>query len=303
MSFVGKWFSFGKDPSFDEGIRAYEKREFATALASFQESLTHANDKATIERAKNYVAGCLGKLAREAASLDPQAAIEYLNQALELREGFADLWLQKASILLEMGETEAATEAANRALQINPYYGSAFALVGTIQYAKGLYQESLHSLTEAARLDPRLNNPEYQQALEFHKADDHAACLDKLKHLRPSTTDVNDLVMAGDSHAKDGDWEAAKESYAKAVAAAPDYADVRSRYGQAHMELNELDEAILEFNHAVKANPSYAEAYALLGIAYRRLDNEEMAHDYFKMALKVDPNHPIASQEILYRRR
>jgi Flp pilus assembly protein TadD len=91
--------------------------------------------------------------------------------------------------------------------------------------------------------------------------------------------------------------------YERVLEIAPGYADVWVRQGQALMETGELDLAHRAFQRAIAVNPEFADAYALLGVVVRRQGDEENAMFAFRKALEFDSGHPIASQEVLYRRR
>ncbi len=304
MSFVGKWFGFGKDQAFDDGIRAYEKRSFADALGRFRDSLGHAQDLAVRERAKSYVAGCLGKLARESMNhRDFEDAEKYLIEAIDVRPGFADLWLSLAQVRRALGNRVQAMADVEKALEINPNYSAGLALRGTLLYKTGQHAEGLSDVHRAVAFDHRLAGKAWDAAQSAHEAGDHEKAYEELLQIKPHGDDANDLVAAGDHHAKKGDWKQAEAHYRAALEIAPSYADVRCRHGQALMELSELHSATQAFQHAIAINPDYSEAYALMGVVLRRSGDEENALIAFRHALDIDPHHPIASQEVLYRRR
>lgn len=303
MSFVGKWFGFGKDPAYDDGVRAYEKHHFSDALDHFLNSSDSAADLAVRERAKSYAAGCLGKIARE--QLDQrnfEKAVSCLEEATELRPGFADLWQTLAVAHRIQGDLDLSEAAAKRALAINPQYGMARVTLGTVLYKRGDLSGGFSEIEQAVRGDSRLDTPDLQAGNKHHEAGEHDKALECYCRIKPSGRDLNDYMAAGDESAKRGDWQGAKDMYGEAVAIAPGYADLRCRLGQTFMELNDLANAGLEFQHAIAANPNYAEAYALLGILNRRQGDEENALTAFRRALDIDPMHPIASQEVLYRK-
>lgn len=303
MSFVGKWFGFGKDAAFDDGVRAYEQREFGAALERFRESVVGAHDFAVRERAKSYVAGCLGKLAREAAGRrDFEETKRLFGEAVELRPGFADLWLGLAQAHRSEGDLDLAWGAVGRALEINPQYGAALVTRGSLEYRRGHRAEGLETMREGVIYDSRLDGDEWKSGLAADSTGDFDRAYLEFCSMKPSGGDVNDILAAGDALAKKGEWLKAEQMYRSALEIAPAYADVRVRHGQALMELGELSSAASAFQRAVALNPGYAEAYALLGVVLRRQGDEENALTAFRRALEVDPHHPIASQEVLYRR-
>lgn len=304
MSFVGKWFGFGKNVDFDEGVRAYEKRSFREAIDSFRKCDRSSAEAAVRERAKSYIAGSLAKLAKDAyAGRDFETALGYLTEAAEIRPGFADIWLWKAKTFAALGRTGEATKAVGASLEINPQYAAAMLLNGILLYGAGDREAGVKALREAAALDDRIDGTEFLAGMRAHEALDFESALDQFKQIDPRGGDVNEMLAQGDQLAKNGSWTEAAEQFRTAVSLAPSYADVHVRYGQALLEVGTLSEAAQSFQRAIAINPDYAEAYALMGVAYRRQSDEENAMTAFHRALEIDPNHPIASQEVLYRPR
>lgn len=303
MSFVGKWFGFGKDPSFDDGIRAYEKRAFSDAMEKFRDAIKESKDRALRDRARSYLAGSLGKMANEAIlAREFDDALAYLSEAVEVRDDFADLWLQKGRVQFILGDLQSAEISVSRALDLNPNYSLARFLFNLIKYRREEHSAGVAGMKEAVERDSRLDTAEWKEGLAKHAAGDFDAALKNFKEVRPAFSDVHDYVSQGDAAAKKGHWEEAKSLFAKASDIAPAYADIAVRLGQVNMELNELDDALEQFVHAQDLNPTYAEAVALKGVVLRRLGRDEEAVSAFRETLQIDPGHPIASQEVLYRR-
>lgn len=303
MSFVGKWFGFGKEPQFDDGVRAYEKGDFATALVKFRETVEEGKEVSTKERAKSYMAGCLGKLANEAISKrEFDDAKDFLSQATEIRPGFADLWQLRSRVHFILGELELAQEAIDEALRINPGYTAGLFMSGLIAYKAGNHDDGFAAMAQAVHSDQRLDGAEWKAGATHHSESNFEAALDEFKQVRPAASNVNDLIAAGDALAKGGTWIQARDMYLQALEIAPHFADVICRYGQSLFELNEVELAVKQFSRACEVNPNFAEARALLGVALRRMGLEEEAISAFKECLKIDPNHPIAITEVQYRR-
>ncbi len=304
MSFVGKWFGFGKDPNYDEGVYAYEQKNFREAIKWFKLCAGSMNEAALRERAKSYIAGSLAKLAKDAyRGRDFDTALGYLTEATDIRPEFADIWLWKAKTLAALGQVDEAQVSVEKSLEINEEFAAARLLRGILLYRSGDYIDGLREIRAAAELDPKIETADFRDGLSEHDQGDHKAALDLFKQIEPRGGDVNDLLSVGDELAKQGEWEKAADQFRHAATLAPNYADVHVRYGQALLETGRLPEAGQSFQRAIAINPDYAEAYALAGVTYRRQSDEDNAMASFRRALEIDPNHPIAGQEVLYRRR
>ncbi|MEZ5162982.1 MAG: tetratricopeptide repeat protein, partial [Fimbriimonadaceae bacterium] len=257
----------------------------------------------TKERAKSYMAGCLGKLANEAVSKrEFDEAKDFLSQATELRPGFADLWQLRSRVHFILGETDLAQEAIDEALRINPGYTAGLFMSGLIAYKEGDREDGFAAMSQAVHSDQRLDGAEWKAGEKYHSDLNFAEALDEFKQVKPAASNVSDLIAAGDALAKDGTWIQARDMYLQALEIAPTFADVLCRYGQSLFELNEVEQAEKQFSKACEVNPNFAEARALRGVALRRMGCEEEAVEAFKECLKIDPNHPIAMTEVQYRR-
>ncbi len=303
MSFVGKWFGFGKDQGFDDGLRAYERQAFQEAIENFRLSVESGKDRAVRERSKSYLAGCLGKLAAQATqNRDFESALQLYQEGVSVRPGFADLWYGLGRTHLTLGDAQNAIEAAEQALELNPNFGSAGLLKGMALYKNGDTDEGFKLIELAVQKDPRLATEDFKLAQTLHNAQKTDQAYEALKEVRPAPSHVHDLIGTGNQASKQGDWQTAETAYRAALELAPHYADIAVLLGQTLMEQSRLPEAVQSFNLALQTNPEYAEAHALLGITYRRLDQEPEAMTAFRRALELDPDHPIASQEVLYKR-
>lgn len=299
MSFVGKWYGFGRNPHFDNGVRAYEQGAFDTALEQFKICAASEPDSGTRERAKSYQAGCLGKLARAAlVSSQYEQAIAYLKEATTIRPRFADLQLLLAEAQLSDGDRDAAKVAVDTAFDINPRYANAHLFMIRYHLTGNDSKAALASLDSALQADERLKESPHESLADAIVSGMSDQALKTLSQVRiPVSRDANDLAARGDAHVREERWSDAEEAYRQALEIAPRYADIRCKHGQTLLELNELTAASNEFREAISINSNYSEAYALLGVALKRLGDEEGAKDAFKQALVLDPNHPIARFE------
>jgi tetratricopeptide (TPR) repeat protein len=300
VSVVGKWFSFGRNENYDEGIRLHQAAQYLDAIQQFKICLSSDPDTSTRERARSYMAGGLGKLARqEVAKGEWTQALHYLDDAVALRPGFADLRILRAQIFHELKREEDRMFEIRFALDLNPRYGFAILHDGIYKIEHGEGELGLSRLKEAVEADPRLDSDLFREAMALYEKGKQADALAKFKYVVPVLkTDPEEIARAADAFAHDGRWSDAEEAYRRALEVAPRFADIRCKHGQVLLQLDELEQAVAEFREAVTINPRYADAYAFLGIAYRRLGQEDDAVAAFRAALAVDPAHVVASQEI-----
>lgn len=300
VSVVGKWFSFGRNENYDEGIRLHQAGQYLDAIQQFKICLSSDPDPSTRERARSYIAGALGRLAREeVAKGNWTEALHYLDEAISLRPGFADLRILRAQVFRALKRDEDRMFEIRFALDLNPKYGFAILQDAIFKLENGDRKGGLSRLKEAIAADPRLDSKLYREATELLQTGSEAESLAKLDQVVPVLkTDPEEIARAADELAHDGRWRDAEEGYRRALEIAPRFADIRCKHGQVLLQLDEVEQAIAEFREAVTINPRYADAYAFLGIAYRRAGQEDDAVGAFRAALEVDPAHIVASQEI-----
>jgi tetratricopeptide (TPR) repeat protein len=300
VSVVGKWFSFGRNENYDEGIRLHQAGKYLDAIQQFKICLSSDPDPSTRERARSYIAGALGKLARaEVVKGVWSQALHYLDDAVAIRPGFADLRILRAQIFRALKRDEDRMFEIQFALDLNPRYGFAILHDGIFKIEHGELDSGIERLREAIGADPRLDSDLYREAMALLGKGSPAEAIEKLNDVVPVLkTDPEDLARSADAHAHEGRWSDAEEGYRRALELAPRFADIRCKHGQVLLQLDEVGQAIAEFREAVTINPRYADAYAFLGIAYRRAGQGVEALDAFRAALEVDPAHVIAGQEI-----
>ncbi len=91
----------------------------------------------------------------------------------------------------------------------------------------------------------------------------------------------------------------------KALALAPDFAEVHNNLGLIYQECDQLDEALSSFKKAYEINPGLVDACNNLGEIYEKRNDVEQAELFSQKALSMDPANPHARyvQARLLRRR
>ncbi len=281
-----------------------EKKDFDVAMGYFRASASGSADRALKDRAKSYLTGCLGRMARlHFDRREFKSGWNLICEATDVRPNFADLWLMRARFEKALGLWDEARDSVEQALKINPNYGAALVLRGVLLFHVGEHQTGFRSVEEGVKLDDRLMGKNWIEGELAFRSGDFLRAASEFEEMEPRGSDIHDLLGKGDALAKKGEWLAASHLFKAITEIAPNYADVWVRLGQCYLELSELDLAQRAFQRAIASNPEFAEAFALMGVTARRQNDEENALAAFRKALEFDPNHPIASQEVLYRRK
>lgn len=300
MSFVGKWFGFGKNPHHDEGIRCFERRDFEAAIELFRICLASDPEPGTRDRCRNYLAGSLGNVARDLIKANQLSeALTRLSEAVHVRPRFADLHRLRAYVFALTGDWNSADESVNAALELNPLYGHALALKAAIECHANLAEAS-QTAERARKADPRLDEATLGKAKDAIQAHKFEQARDLLLNWNPTPIDpIDSTVDQADVLMKKRKYAQAELLYREAIEIQPRFADLRLKHGQSLFELNQLDQALSEFREASSINPNFGEAHALIGITLRRLGDEEGAREAFIRTVQIEPEHPIASAELM----
>lgn len=300
MSYVGKWFGFGRDEHYDRGIRAYDRGEYEEALREFGLCIAHANDPATIRLAQFYASEShvqLGHIALKAG--DPERAITHFETALQAHPNYPDLHLHLSLAHKAAGHAAEREKHLRRAIELNPGYAGAIVHEAALLYEQGECEKAFSRAQHAIELDPALSSIRYRSALQAHEAGDGPAAIQHLLAMAdPDADETNGELARADSYARSRQWEDAALSYAKCLQNVPAYPDVRCRFAQVLLELDRVEEAAQQFGVALDLNPRYADAFAGLGVAYRRMGKHAEAKKAFRKATEIDPYHGVARREL-----
>lgn len=295
---VGKWYGFGQNPQYDEGLRLFGEGQFEAAIPSFKAVMDARIPD--LHRQAHFYCGEAYRLRGEQLlrSGDPAGAIPFLQRASDFHPHFADIHLQLARAYRAVANADASLEL-DQALSINPRYARALFLRGLWRYEGGESDLALLDLVQAGRIQPVYAGDRYQTGANAHAAGNRQAALRVWNELAAlESDDASGFVEDGDKRAHDDDWEGALVQYRMALGLAPKYADIRLKCAIALLELNKVTEAAEQLEIALKINENFADAHAYMGIALRRLGDRSAAKEEFRKAVVLAPGHLIAAREL-----
>ncbi len=208
------------------------------------------------------------------SSPSPTTAIPLAQAAQALRQGrpdqavvLLDPWMAGAPehpdllqimgvALMRLGQLERAQDCLQRLLRIRPRDIAGWVNLASIQTGRGQTTQALHSLAQAAELDPK------QPAVHFNRGN---------------------LLMQLDQA------EAASDSFRRAAELAPERPDPACNLAVALGALSRHAEALQVLQDVVARHPGSAGAWNLLGTAWQREGDAQKALDSYYRALQSDP--------------
>lgn len=98
-------------------------------------------------------------------------------------------------------------------------------------------------------------------------------------------------VNEGRNYGKSGQYEAAMQSFQKAIEINPKYAGAYHGIGDVYVALSRFKEAISAFKRAIELNPNYDRAYLNLGACYAALSMNNEAILPYQKAIQLNPEY------------
>lgn len=301
MGTLDKWFVFGRDAGFDEGLRSFETGAFADAALHFEAFLdARPSEPALVRLATMYLAESFNRLGDQSNGEGNQAgALEFFTKAVGLQPGYADLQYKLSRTYAQAGDHASGLRHVDRALSINPKFTAALLLRAILLYSQESCDEAMGSLMDAIQERPALENERFEQFVLLHNAGKNEEAVGLLwDMLNADSSLLTALIQQAAATAGAGDHDSAAEQYVRILDAAPGYADIHCRYGECLLELGHLSAAESQFRGALSINPRYLDAMASLGIVLRRQGDQVGAKAQFARVLDLNPNHPVATAEL-----
>ncbi len=157
--------------------------------------------------------------------------------------------------LLLAGLPRDAAECGQHALAIDPNHADSLHLMGEICLHSGQFDQAIEWVARAVRIAPR------------------AAYLSTL----------------GTVLQRSGRPGEALKAFEKAIAIAPENAELWKNFGAVLIDLNHPDQALLGLQQALKLRPRYVDAANLSGLILYRKERHAEALEFFNLSLEVEP--------------
>jgi len=214
------------------GRQAFQRRDYAAALADFRDVLAAHPDFPDVW---HLSAVCLSFLGQ------PEAALEGLDRALKLNDGYVEAHLNRALTLNELGRYDEARDAFERAWQaerkdagafsapLSALLANAHAAVGDLYLQGGAVREAVEQYRLALGMRPRFVDIRNKLGRALFQLGDLAEAEIELKTtLQDNPRFVAARVSLGLVYYRRGATEAAVREWEESLASAPDNPQARA---------------------------------------------------------------------------
>jgi len=239
------------DRYFTLGL-AQSEQDYEAAIRTFRKALELAPTH-TLARYN------LALVLRRADRLDE--ALQELQQSTAI-DPRAEAFYAMGVIYWHQGHLDRALKALRSAVNLKPNYADAHYAIGSVLKAKGNLSEAVTSFRRTIAIQPERPTAHYALSQTLQLTGDVAeartelAESERLRHRGELEHRALIATTVGIQQATAGDWNAAVDQFARAIAVSPDYAPAHYQMGLALRQLGRGDESRKSFERAQRLNPN-----------------------------------------------
>ncbi|ABA57571.1 TPR repeat protein [Nitrosococcus oceani ATCC 19707] len=206
----------------------------------------------------------------------------------------ASYFTLQAALLLVVGRIDEARPNIQRALQLDPDHGTAYALQAIIALAQNRKEDALRLARQGAKLDPQSSIPQialsyvYQGRFNIEQALQHAQ---QATELFPG--EALAWARVAELQLSLGDLDGAAKAAQQAVALDPDLARTQTVRGFAELTAIDIEEAKASFQRAIELDPADPLSRLGLGLAKIRQGDLKAGTEEIEIAASLDPNNSL----------
>lgn len=221
-----------------------------------------------------------------------QAAIDYLNKAIQVNPQFAACYINRGIALQALQRFDEALQSYDAAIRIQPDYVEAYSNRGVTLNALKQYDEALASYEKAITIKPTYADAYSNKGNTLHELkryEEALICYQKALDLKPEFPDA--LLNQGNTLQDLKRFEEAITSYEKAITYKPDYAELYYSIGNASQELKRYGIALACYEKVIRLKPHFIDGHLNRGVVLQKLKRFEEALATYDEVLRLHPNY------------
>ncbi|KAL9557253.1 hypothetical protein MBANPS3_001484 [Mucor bainieri] len=230
------------------------------------------------------------------------AALDAFNKALELDPNYIQVYIKKSNVYMEKGDLSVALAQMKIASNLSPLDPDIYYHLGQINYISGHYGLAAKDYTESSRLDPTFVYAHIQLAVVQHKLGNHSAAIDMFRKISTQfPTHAEVFNYYGEVLIDQGNIQGAMHMFDKAMALDPSHPlPFINKAMILYQHLGKPDEAIQLCKSALDADPACDAAVASLAQMLIEQDRPSEALVYYEKAIPLARTQPELEHAISY---
>ncbi|MFQ6107817.1 MAG: tetratricopeptide repeat protein [Thermoplasmata archaeon] len=234
----------------------------------------------------------LMRLAREHHVLNNhKKALQYLDQALQLKPNYDQAWSLKSKVHEALGEMEEALECAKKAAEYNVGDSELWLALGNVLARMGRTKEEIECYDRAIGLDKRFVRAWNNKGIALHslgKYRDAIECYDRV--LEMDSSNVQALNNKGAALKKLGRETEALKLYERALEIDTDFVDAWINRAVLLQLIGDDAEAVKAFDRVLQDVRDNPKVWYQKGVSHMNLQEDTNAKKCFEEALELDPD-------------
>jgi tetratricopeptide (TPR) repeat protein len=222
---------------------------------------------------------------------DTEQAMLALERAVEINPTLAESRMNLGNIYLKKDRIEDAIHEYEAALEIDPGNAKTHNGLGNAYTKRGRLNDAISQYTRSIELEPDFIEAYQNLANAYCEQEKFGQAVAQLKQaliLEPQ--DPNLYKQLGDVYSRMGDYEKGISQYKKALEKKGDFAEAHYGLALCYNKLDLFDDEIQAYKRALAIKPDMTAALANLGNAYFKKQNYDAAIEQYKKAVQITPN-------------
>ncbi|WP_373537010.1 tetratricopeptide repeat protein [Microcoleus sp.] len=187
-------------------------------------------------------------------------------------------------------DAEAALQAFNKSIQLNPNNADSFYLRGNANYDLKKYQEAIADYSQAIALNPKYFKAYFNRGLARNDFNDKRGAIeDYTQVLKLQPNDVDTYYERGITYLELQDYNMAIQDFTEAIRLQPKLVKAYHSRGLARAGSGDLQGAIGDYTEAIKLDAQNVDAFYSRGRARFHLGDYQGALADYSQVIAIDP--------------